>query len=127
MAGHAESIDERAHVRQGNFCDVEAGLRFAAEAQQFQAKTIAIAFGIAPQIAAALESAQDVARGAFGNAEAAADFGIGEAFAALRGGFENIQRALDGCCWAGFDFCWCSVVLHRQFPVWPGFIDPSIE
>ena len=60
-------------------------------------------------------------------AEPPADFGIGQAFAALRGGFENIQSALDGCCWAGFDFCWCSVVLHRQLSVWAGFIDPSIE
>src|SRR4029077_6075325 len=50
---------------------------------------------------APFKSAQNVADRAFGNSELAADFGIGEAIAALGDVFEDVEGAFDGGCGVG--------------------------
>jgi len=93
--GHSNLFAEYPHKWKRDVGDVEVGLRVAAETQNFQAQTIPPGFRFASKIAAFFEGSKDVARGAFGYSEFAADFRVGESIAALRGGFQNIQGALD--------------------------------
>src|SRR5262249_46856046 len=88
-----------AHEQESHISDIEVGLDVSAEAENFQTETIAPTFRITPQIAARLEGPKDITSGAFEDGELAADFRVGQAVAAMRSGFENIENALDGGRW----------------------------
>jgi len=94
--GQANLLDQRSHERQGYIGYIEISLGVTAETQNFQPEAVARGFRISTQITAPLQSAQNVTRGTFGNSEFPAEFRVGESIAALRGGFENIEGALDG-------------------------------
>ena len=113
MNGEVNLFYKRSHERQSYSGEIEISLGVTAETQNFQPEAVARGFRVTAQIAAALQSAQNVAGGTFWNAEFAADFRIGESVAALRGGFENIQGAFDGRCRAGFGACHSLLRIHK--------------
>src|SRR5438445_162439 len=96
MNGEVNLFYKRSHERQSYSGEIEISLGVTAETQNFQPEAVARGFRVTAQIAAALQSAQNVAGGTFWNAEFAADFRIGESVAALRGGSKIIRGGSAG-------------------------------
>src|SRR5437016_8204111 len=99
--GHVHYSHQRAHERECHVGDIEIGLGVAAETENLQAEPVTAAFRFAAQVAAQLESSKNVAGGAFGNAQLAADFRVGESVAAVGRSFEDVKRAFDSSDGAG--------------------------
>src|SRR5205807_4759769 len=101
MHGHVDFFHQRAHYFFKQKTAYEIGLGVAAETENLQAKPVTAAFRFAAQVAAPLESSKNVAGGAFGNAQLAADFRVGESVAAVGRSFEDVERAFDSSDGAG--------------------------
>ena len=95
MRGEVHAPDKLLEDGAGDFAKIESHGHAVTQVEDFQAHAVFAVSVIAMEISAALERPEDVAGGAFGDGQLAADLGVGKAAGAAGDGLQNAEGAFD--------------------------------